>query len=133
MKSLFKPIFGIMLISAFLIGCSNPLTFDKAMMTAASELNESCPMMVDQETRLDNAVALPDNVFQYNYTLVNFTKEELDLEEFTAHMEPQITNNVKTNPDLKIYRDNQVTMKYYYKDKNGVFVAQFAVTYEDYK
>ena len=89
--------------------------------------------MVDQETRLDNAVALPDNAFQYNYTLVNFNKDELDLEEFTASMEPQLTNNVKTNPDLKIFRDNHVTMKYYYKDKNGEFVAQFEVSYEDYK
>ena len=133
MKPLLKVPFGLMLISAFLIGCSNTLTFDKGMMTAASELNESCPMMVDQETRLDNAVALPDNAFQYNYTLVNFTKDELDLEEFTASMDPQITNNVKTNPDLKIFRDNHVTMKYYYKDKNGEFVAQFEVSYEDYK
>ena len=57
------------------------------MMAAASELNKSCPMMVDQDTRLDNAIALPENVFQYNYTLVNLTKDELDLEKFTAYME----------------------------------------------
>ena len=103
------------------------------MMAAASELNKSCPMMVDQDTRLDNAIALPENVFQYNYTLVNLTKDELDLEKFTAYMEPQITNNVKPNPDLKIYKDNQVTMKYYYKDKNGEFVAKFEVANKDYK
>jgi hypothetical protein len=39
-------------------------------MAAANELNKSCLMMVDQDTRLDNAVALPENVFQYNYTLI---------------------------------------------------------------
>ena len=27
--------------------------------------------MVDNATRLDNAIALPGNTFQYNYTIVN--------------------------------------------------------------
>lgn len=133
MKPLLKPFYNLMLISVFLIGCSNTSTFDKKMMAAASELNKSLPMMVDQETRLDNAIALPENVFQYNYTLVNLTKDEIDLEVFTAYMKPQITNNVKTNPDLKFFRDNQVTMGYFYKDKNGEFVAKFAVSKKDYK
>lgn len=39
-------------------------TFDKQIMKAASELNKTCPIMVDNDTRLDNAIALPDNVFQ---------------------------------------------------------------------
>src|SRR3954451_22421489 len=43
-----------------------PPSFDKVMMTAASELNKTCPIMVDHDTRLDNAVALPDNAIQYN-------------------------------------------------------------------
>jgi predicted amidophosphoribosyltransferase len=42
-------------------------SFDKQMMEMASELNKNCPIMVDQETRWDNCIALPDNAFQYNY------------------------------------------------------------------
>src|SRR5258706_10879123 len=57
-----------------------PVTFDKAMMKAASELNKTCPIMVDQDTRLDNAVTLPDNVFQYNYTLVNLDKSQVNID-----------------------------------------------------
>jgi len=49
-------------------------SFDKVMMKAASELNKTCPIMVDKETRLDNAVSLPGQIFQYNYTLVNMGK-----------------------------------------------------------
>ena len=33
-------------------------SYDEQMMQAASEINKSCPIMVDQETRLDNTVAL---------------------------------------------------------------------------
>jgi hypothetical protein len=104
-----------------------PVTFDKAMMEAASELNKSCPITVDAETRLDNAVALPDNIFQYNYTLINYAREELDIEVVKSNIQPGIINNVKTNPDLSAYREHKVTIAYYYKDKNSDFLFKILV------
>jgi len=109
-----------------------PPSFDKVMMKAASEINESCPIMVDQDTRLDNAIALPDNILQYNYTLVNWVKDSVDLKGFEDYMQPMILNNVKTNPDLKIYRDNKTTMAYNYKDMNGVFITKISITADQY-
>jgi hypothetical protein len=91
-------------------------SFNKEMMQVASELNKTCPIMVDDQTRLDNAVALPGNSFQYNYTLINLTKSEVNIDTIKKYLEPSIINNVRTNPGLKIYRDNKVTMIYYYKD-----------------
>jgi hypothetical protein len=108
-------------------------TLDKALMLAASELNKTCPIMVDAETRLDNAMALPNNRFQYNYTLINRSAEELDTVQIHKSVDTQIINNVKTNPDLKIYRENNVTMAYYYKDKNGKYLMKLNVTPELYK
>ncbi|MCX6239793.1 MAG: hypothetical protein NTY07_19985 [Bacteroidia bacterium] len=108
-------------------------SFDKQMMQAASELNKTCPMMVDKETQLDNSVALPEKTFQYNYTLVNMVKDSIDIQSFKNYIEPIVTNNMKTNPDMKFYRDNKITMSYYYKDKNGVFVIKIAVTPDKYQ
>jgi len=65
-----------------------PVSFDKAMMEAASELNKTCPIMVDKETRLDNTVAMPDNVFQYNYTLVNLEKSQINIDTIKKYVEP---------------------------------------------
>lgn len=84
--------------------------------------------MVDQETRLDNAVALPENVFQYNYTLVNMEKASTDASQLENYLKPILINNVKSNPDMKINRDNKTTMGYYYKDKNGEFLFKVLVT-----
>lgn len=108
-------------------------SFNKEMMQVASELNKTCPIMVDDQTRLDNAVALPGNSFQYNYTLINLTKSEVNIDTIKKYLEPSIINNVRTNPGLKIYRDNKVTMIYYYKDKLGVFVHKLEVTPEMYQ
>jgi hypothetical protein len=107
-------------------------SFDKALMEAAGELNKSCPFMVDQDTRLDNAMALPRNIFQYNYTLVNLDKSDVNIDTVKKYFEPVLINNVKTNPDLKLYRDNKVTMAYNYKDKNGVFVLKINITPDVY-
>jgi hypothetical protein len=107
--------------------------FDKIMMKMASELNEACPIMADSDTRLDNAVALPGNCFQYNFTLVNLTKSEINIEEFEAYMRPQITNNIKTNPDMLVFCKNLVTLVYSYKDKDAQHVTKITVTPQQYK
>lgn len=88
--------------------------------------------MVDRDTRLDNAVALPGNILQYNYTLVNLDKSEVNVDTVNKYVVPGIINNVRTNPGLKVYRDNKVTMDYAYKDKNGVFVLKISVTPDMY-
>ncbi len=128
------PAILILAFTAFmLIQCkSGTPVFDEALVKTASELNSNCPMMVDQETRLDNAVALPGKVFQYNYTLVNILKDSLDVPAFEEAMRPMILGNVKTNPDLQQFRDNGVTMAYYYKDRAGTFLSRITIAPDDY-
>lgn len=106
--------------------------FNKELVQIANEMNESCPIVVDSETRLDNVVALPNNVLQYNYTLVNYSQEQLDPDQLKAGMEPGILANASTNPDMKMFRDNKTTLSYYYSDKNGAFVMKLVITPEMY-
>lgn len=107
--------------------------FDKALMETASEINKSCPIMIDNATRLDNAIALPENVFQYNHTLVGMIKDSINITELENYLKPTITNFVKTNPDMQKMRENKVTVNYYYKDKTGVYLFTISVKPEQYK
>jgi len=106
---------------------------DKAMMEVASEINKSCPIMIDAETRLDNAIALPNNVFQYNYTLVSIDKSSTDTLGMRKILEPNIINYVKTNSQMSFQRDHKTTVNYYYKDKTGSFLILISVTPEKYE
>jgi len=108
-------------------------SYDKQLMQAANEINKSCPVMVDHETRLDNAIALPDNVFQYNYTLVNLEKKDINIPEIKNYLKPKILNTIKTNPDLKFFRDHKTTMSYSYNDKNGIYLFKLTFTADQYK
>ncbi|MUP39139.1 hypothetical protein [Labilibaculum euxinus] len=106
---------------------------EKVLMVTASELNKTCPVMIDNATRLDNTIALPGNVFQYNYTLIDMSKDSVNIEELKAYLEPTIINFVKTNPDMQILRDNKVQVNYYYKDKSGVYLFTISVKPEQYE
>ncbi len=101
-------------------------------MDATSELNKTCPIMIDEDTRLDNAIALPGKVFQYNYTLNAYTKEEVRVDTAQKYLFPGIINNVKTNPDMHYFRDHQVTITFNYRDSDGVFITKFSVTHDMY-
>ncbi len=89
--------------------------------------------MVDKETRLDNAIALPNNIFQYNYTLINIDKSQIDEATVKNAMTPGLINNVKTNPELRLYREHKTTLAYNYRDKNGSFILKISVTPDLYQ
>lgn len=106
---------------------------DKVMMAMASEINKSCPFMVDAETRLDNSIALPKNTFQYNYTLINVEIENVNLDEIKGQMEPYLIDLVKTNEQMKPLRTLKTTINYFYKDKAGKFLFMVSVTPDKYE
>ncbi len=127
-------IFGSM-IGKLSVGSPAPkaLSLDKLLMQTASEINKNCPFMVDKNIRADNATALLDNTIQYNYTVINYMKEEVDINQLKSNISMHLLNGIKTNPNLKIFRDNKVTMIYEYKDKVGVFLFSLKYKYDDYK
>ncbi len=109
------------------------ITFDDQLLKVSETINTNCPMMVDSDTRLDNTMTLPEKILNYNYTLVNYTIEELDSDALNKELTPSIVNNVKTNPDMENFRKNEVTLKYNYKDKDGIFITSIVVEPADYK
>lgn len=110
----------------------SPPSLDKQLMTLASELNRIYPIMVDAQTQLDSSLALPNNTFQYNYTFVDIETATVDTNEFKDYMEPNILEQVKTNPQVKYFRDNKVTLNYLYRDKNRQYIALIIITPDMY-
>ncbi len=108
-------------------------SFEEQLKTAANEINKRCPAMVDKDTRLDNAIAGPGKTMTYNYTLVNHNKKDLDINVFESFVRPNHIKNIKTNQGIKSFRENNVTMIYNYKDKNGIFIYRIEIKPKDYK
>ncbi len=108
-------------------------SFDKALAKAASDLNATLPMMVDKETRLDSSMGGPGMVFTYNYTLINYTKDQLNIEALKKELRPSILNYAKTDPSMQGFRDADVKLVYRYKDKNSAFLFDISIQPEEYQ
>jgi len=136
-KTWLGTILGIVLFSlaSFFVKqfLNKPPSFDKILVEVVNEINKVCPMIVDSDTQLDNAISKPPNILQYNYTLINYEKEDLDVLELEKNLEPIIVNGIRTNPDMQFLRDKNVVFDYFYKDKNGVFLLKVSVPPEKYK
>ena len=108
-------------------------SIDKQLAEIASEMNKTCPMNIDEYTTLKNVVALPNKTVQYNYILNGITKAEVKLDTVKKYVFPGVLQNAKTNPGMKLFRDNKVTLNYYYSDKNGEFVTEYIIKPEMYE
>lgn len=108
-------------------------SIDSQLVSIANEMNKNCPMNVDQYTTLKNVVTLPNKTFQYNYILIGMTKDEVKLDTVKKYFFPQLLQNVKTDPKMQLFRDNEVTLSYSYYDKTGQFVTEYVIKPEMYQ
>ena len=108
------------------------IDFDAMLRITAEKINERCPMMVDKNTRMDNVAALSNKTVLYNYTMINNLVDDFTDEYFENEFGPILINQVKTNPGLSSWRENNVTFKYHYSDKDGVSIKQYTITPEMY-
>lgn len=105
---------------------------DKQLALTANYLNKSCPIMAGNNVRLNKVTAIPGNVFQYNYSILDVTRATFDYENAMNVIVPQMINGAKTNPDMKSFRDLKTTLIYNYFDKNGTFIIKVKITPEMY-
>ena len=89
-------------------------------------------MVVDQATTLKNVVALPDNTLQYNYISKPYKRRGTTWYSAKYYF-PVLLQSVKTSPEMNFFRDNKVTINYYYADKNGAFVKNYRITPKMYE
>ncbi len=101
--------------------------FNQILIETVSELNRSLPMMVDSETRLDNAMGF-NKILKYNNTLINYTANEISPSNIFNALDKKITNSVCTSKEMKIFLDNDVTISYSYSGKNGKHIIDIKVS-----
>lgn len=108
-------------------------SFEKEFSKNIFKMNKNCPMVVDEFVTLDSITQIDAKTVQYNHTLVQFTKAEVNLDTVNKYIFSAVLENIKTNPDLKQFRENNVSFNYLYNDKEGIFIYTYKVNPEMYK
>ena len=109
--------------------CQNNNRILNELIDASNQVNEMCPAMLDDETRMDITYIINDDTFIYNYTLINYEKEnfkEPDILAMTMYMKNSITDFWKNDPEFVFYRINKINIIYKYKDKYGNHLFEFS-------
>lgn len=99
---------------------------------AAAQINSGCPRMVDSETRLDAVTANGDQL-NYHFSLVNVEAARVDTQMFRKAMRPGLLSLLRVSPEMEKLRRDEVTVRYFYTDKNNKHIIAFVFGPEDYK
>ena len=102
-------------------------SLDPELVASAKQTNEKCPLMLNDDTRLDSCLVISNSEYQWNYTLVNYKKGEPYLDTLKVRLESYIMSNVGRDPNLNAMADKKVTVIYHYQDKNGVYLFNIKV------
>lgn len=127
-------ILSIVFLSLSFIQCnSNEKALTKKLEEMAVNLNASAPVMLDQYTRFEEASVIQGNIFRYRYTVLNTSNPDSLVENGLQSLKENIGKEFSSNPDLRIFKENNVTIEYVYNDENGRTIRSLQITPKDYQ
>ncbi len=105
---------------------------ETALKEEARKFNQTGGRMLDEDIRVDSMAVAKGKVVTYYYTLVNYEKKDLDTNFVKKRLRPEMGRRLSTNKELKLARENKVTFRYYYYDKNGQYTFRLSFVPKDY-
>lgn len=112
----------------------NVAQVENELQTAATEINRDAPILVDEYTRLDGAVAGPGRALTYRYTLIETDVDQVlesVLHDFEENMTQVLRSTTCDDPGMRYLLNSGVRLVYTYNDSMGRFVTQFEVNGRD--
>lgn len=133
MRTIFYLLSGAFLMVLLLQCNSDEKALNKRLTQMAVELNESTPVMLDQYTRFDKASVVSGNMFQYQYTVLNTENPDSLVDIGLQSLRENIRHEFSTNPQLAVFKENNVVLEYVYKDNNDRTIRTLRIDPEEYQ
>lgn len=84
-------------------------------------------------SRRENVAVFQDKRFQYNYSIITYSASEIDILTLEKNLYPVILNTIKSSPDMKLFRENEVTLVHSYRVKMGNYFFSMEFRPKDYR
>lgn len=107
------------------------LNINDDLIKVSNEINKHAPIIIDSLLTLENVNALKKNTLIYNYS-VKTSKSAVDTIELIKASKEFLVENLKKNPNIKIFRDNNVIIQAVYKDSNQIEICKITVLPNEY-
>lgn len=113
------------------IVCQSPIQAQSLSekLSLLSEIkNQSLPMMVDPDIRVDSTYVGPGKLFGYKYTMVNHSATRIDGREFAKMIRPEVVKELCYDPSARYFRDNNVSIGVKFYDRNRNLFSRIKVS-----
>ncbi|MDD5277836.1 MAG: hypothetical protein PHR16_17400 [Methylovulum sp.] len=99
--------------------------------SAAQQINQEGPVMVDKEIRLDRAAVGPGVRLTYHYTFINYSSSDITSSWLQANIRPAVKMNVCANEKMKPALQKGGIYVYAYSGNNGLEITRFEIKNDD--
>jgi len=104
---------------------------EKGFAQAAKEINAKGPAMLDDDTRVDKAVAGPGARLTYFYSFPKYPSHDFDRDEFLARQQPSVKKSVCDKKKARLTLEHGGVYIFSYSGNDGVEIARFEVSKHD--
>ena len=98
---------------------------------AAKQINNSAPIMVDEETRMDGASVGPGVLVTYHHTFLNYSSSDIDSGLIQSNVLPTVRSNVCSSKEMKPSLQYGAKYTYSYSGNDGVLIGEFTIDRND--
>ena len=106
--------------------------FDRELLQHVDHVNATAPIKISEEVRLTGATAGPGRVLTNIYTYTVFTKpRDFDPAAFAEENRLALVDRYRTDPGLKKFRDNGLTIRAQYVETNGELLGEIEAKASD--
>jgi len=101
-------------------------SFSEALSKEVKMLNKELPKMINANIRFDR-ISLKGKHWLYNYTLINQTKEDLEISNFSSDMTQKIKNAQCNNSKIQYALNNNGSFTFSYQDRDKTPIVDIVI------
>lgn len=110
---------------------TQPMSYEDYLARMVDQVKGQLPMMIDQETRLDN-ISFRGKTLEYRCTLVNIAEGQVDTDMIEGTVRNALLQEVKSNPLFAQMRSNSGSLEATLCDRYGKVLFLITISPEDY-
>lgn len=119
-----------------LLSSQNKLSYNdslKLYLGIFSSIEDSInknPKMIDKIISFDSInCSISENTFTYFHTIIEYKKQDIDLDNFNSIMKKYLDSMARVNPEIAMMRRFKTRLYYSYYDKNAEFITKLEAAY----
>lgn len=98
---------------------------------AANQFKQKLPMMVDQDTRLENVTVGPGPRIVYHHAFPKYTSRDIEANWLQTNLRPEVVRKICVSVDMKKSLQYGGIYVYAYSGSDGVEITRFEISNND--